>query len=151
MLSTVALSVNQEIKTGTLPLGISEVAVSKKNLKSTKLEPCHVASLGLLFLQNWKSTKLELTTWHLWICCFCGPAQFHSFKDSTKGNNLEAFSSVKSMLSLQCLEFLSQFFRKLEWLLLYTHYTACQIKAHLTTKHKKPLRSHSIYLFYCCI
>ena len=48
LLSAIVLSVNQEInKTGTLPHGITEVAISA----------------NLEIQQNW-----NFTTWHLWVC-----------------------------------------------------------------------------------
>ena len=67
LLSAIGYSVIQEInKTGTLPRGITEVAISKN---STKLELHHIASLGLLILQKLEiQQNWNFTTWHLWIC-----------------------------------------------------------------------------------
>ena len=83
--------------------GITEVAIS------TKLEihgtSHHMASLGLLILQNWKFNRTGTSHGISGVAVFVDQpitknclihAQFYSFKDSTKRiNNLKAFSSVK--------------------------------------------------------
>ena len=51
-----SLSVNQEIKTGTLPHGISKFPFLQ-NWKFNKMEPYHMASLDLLFLQKQEISK----------------------------------------------------------------------------------------------
>ena len=73
------------------------------------------ARLPLEFLSFWNSKLLKTALMH---------AQFYSFKIPQKRiNTLEAFTSVNSRFNkTQCLEFLVQFFRKLEWPVLYTHY-----------------------------
>ena len=84
-------------KTGTLPHGVSWVTV---------LVDQHIAK----------------------NCLF--HAQFYSFKESTKENNpsllwIQEFNKTQ-IIYLQCLRFLAQLFRKLEWPLLYT--LDCQLR-----------------------
>ena len=106
----------QEInKTGTSPHGISGFAVLQKQ-KISKTETSQHGICGVAILVDQHTDKNCLIQ-----------VQFYSFKDSTKENNLKAFSSVKSEIQqnthrlLTVSRFLTQFFRKLEWPLLYTH------------------------------
>ena len=72
------------------------------------LELHHMASLELLFL--WTSTLLQ-TAWFM-----------VNFITKKKPKSLQSSKVRNSQMDyLQCPEFLAQYFRKLEWPLLYTH------------------------------
>ena len=96
-----------------------------------------MASLDLLICKNRKSAKLELhntvsaiailVDQHIDKNCLIMFNSISSKIPEKRINNLKAFSSAKSEIqqNTHCLltvsRFLSQFFRKLEWPLLYTH------------------------------
>jgi len=74
LLSAGALSVNQKInKTGTLPHGIAEVAISTKLQISKTGTWYHTASLDLLLAKTGNQQNWNLTLprgMQLWSCCF---------------------------------------------------------------------------------
>ena len=86
-----------------------------QTIKSTKLEFYHMASLKLLFL--WTSILLKTHPYNFIVSKIPQKnKQFKSLQFSKVRN-----SAKHIMVYLQCSGYLAQYFRKLEWPLLYIH------------------------------